>query len=211
MVAPSVQTRALTDADVYTVRAELYLVCQDCGEPKRPEVDRNIALALAADPGHLRALALRANRTQGAERLAVSRDLVRLHPSAWLSWVMLANAELDSVNGLASCDAEVPVRLLSLAPTQPYALGLAAQCELRAGREQTALDWSERAVRLRPASTSLLLQRAEILQGLSHCAELEALLPRLKNGWHEPVPAAKLEALSHCPVAGHAALAGHSP
>jgi hypothetical protein len=210
-VAPSVQTRALTDADVYAVRAVLYLTCQDCGEPKRPEVDRNIALALAADPGHLRALALRANRTHGAERLAVSRDLVRLHPSAWLSWVMLANAELDSVNGLASCDAEVPVRLVSLAPTQPYALGLAAQCELRSGREQNALDWSERAVRLRPASTSLLLQRAEILQALSRCTELAALLPRLENGWHEPVPAAKLEALSHCPVAGHAALAGHSP
>jgi hypothetical protein len=56
-----------------------------------------------------------------------------------------------------------------------------------------------------------LLQRAEILQALSHCAELEALLPRLENGWHEPVPAAQLEALSHCPVAGHAALAGQSP
>jgi hypothetical protein len=42
-------------------------------------------------------------------------------------------------------------------------------------------------------------------------AELEALLPRLKNGWHEPVPAATLEALSQCPVAGHSALAGQSP
>jgi hypothetical protein len=205
----TVQLRAMSDADVYTLRAELYLTCRDCGEPVRPEVDRNLALALAEDPGHLRALALRASRAHGAQQLALSRDLVRAHPEAWLAWLLLASAELDSQVGLTACDPEVPDRLLALAPSQPYALGLAAVCEQRAGHEDNALAWSERALRLKPASTKLMLQRAGILQAFARCAELDALLPRMKSGWHEPVPAAQLEALSRCAAKGGGELAIH--
>lgn len=199
---PQVQTtvRELSDADVYTLRAELFLTCRACGDDRAQKVAENLQAALKSDPDHLRANALLQLGAANADGRSVerSRALTHKHPDAWLAWLLLARAETNPGSAADGCDADVVSHLQALAPRQPYALMAAALCELHAKRRESALDLSSQAIKLRPANGELLLLRAALLRAVGQCDELKAVLERVRNATHTAVAEAQIQELSQC-------------
>jgi hypothetical protein len=192
------RVRALSDADVYTVRAELYSSCAGCSADSEKKTLENLRAALQAEPGHVRASVLLAQRTaaNGAGALAAARALQRRHPEAWLAWLNLARVQSDP--RAAGCDADVVPELAALAPEQPYAVMASALCELRAGHAQRALELSQRALSLAPASVELATLRAGVLRALGRCTELASMLTRVRSAAHTRVAPDQVEALAVC-------------
>lgn len=187
------QASALSDADVYELRAELSALCSHCD---KRELDENLKLALASAPDHLRATMLRAaERPQAAAvELAAAERLTREHPDAGLAYLHLA-----ALRGQADlperCAPDVLGQLERLLPYNAYALALRAQCEQSHGHPELALRLSRRALALAPNLPIMLLVHAELLSAQHACAELGTLLERIDRRGLDP---ALLSQLSHC-------------
>jgi Flp pilus assembly protein TadD len=190
------RVRALSDADVYTLRAELYSSCAGCSAESEQKTLENLQAALQAEPGHVRASVLLAQRT-GASGLADARALVQRHPEAWLAWLNLARAQSDP-RATGACDAEVVPKLAATAPNQPYALMASALCELRAGHGPNALELSARALSLAPNDVELATLRAGVLRSLGQCLELASIVSRVRSAAHTRVAPDQLGTLAVC-------------
>lgn len=194
--------RELSDADVYALRAELFMLCRTCGKEAAHKVSENLRAALQSDPNHLRARAMQAllSTSSGAQAVARDRALVQKHPDAWLAWLLLARSQSAGGSAADGCDAEVVPKLQSLAPRQPYALMSAALCELKAAHRESALALSAQALALQPANAVLMLLRATVLRALGACDELEGVVERVRNATHTPVTIGEiqLQQLSQC-------------
>ena len=206
------QISALSDADVYELRAEMAAVCEDCGDDRAREVDENIARALASDPTHLRASALSAQRapSPGSAQLQQAEQLVRAHPDAALAYVQLAMLR-DQANAPDRCAPELIARLESLAPYSAYALSLRARCAHAAGQAQSALALSKRALSLAPNNQRLSLAHAQLLYAQHACSELAALLERIRSNATDASVATRLDALTRCEAADQADQAQKTP
>lgn len=167
---PSVH--ALSDADVYCQRAELAAACCDCGESQQEKTAAQLALALRAEPDHVRANVLKLLRDPVADPAHVTRarELAHAHPDAWLAWVHLAYADPSS-----ACSGELPSRLQAIAPNNAHTLSVQAQCELAAGHLDNARALSQRALSAYPFSPHIALTHARILHAAGACDGLERL------------------------------------
>ena len=184
----------LGDADVHALRAQLYLNCPACGADERRLAAENVEQALRLEPNHLRASVIRNASLPPEQRLGVARELVRAHPEAWLAWVMLASAELS----VGRCAPEVSAHLRELGVSSARALMFAAVCQAASAERKAALELSARALRRQPADTAMLALQAGIFQAVGECAELQRLLPRLREAVHPRLAPETLEALSKC-------------
>jgi hypothetical protein len=195
-VAPEPEVSELSNADVYALRAQLYLNCPACADEEQRLALESIDQALRLDTWHVRASAIRYSFMPPAERLAFAQALVRAHPEAWLAWAMVARAEL--VGASHRCTSEVSARLHDLGATSARALMFAATCQAAAGARQEALDLSARALRRQPADTVMLSMQAAVFQAVGECAALQGLLPRLRESVHSKVSPETLEGLAEC-------------
>jgi hypothetical protein len=153
----------LSDADVYSLRAEIAATCSPCDAAQRERSQQLIGQALQAQPGHVRATLLRA-------QAADAPSLLSAHPESWLAWV---NA--GYVSPERACSAELRDHLQAIAPTNPHGLSLAATCAQRAGQTDQALGLSRQAYRAYPISPRITLSHARILHAAGACAELALL------------------------------------
>jgi tetratricopeptide (TPR) repeat protein len=202
----SAKPHPLGDADVYALRAQLNLLCPDCGKGHNQAALENLQLALNEDATHITATALAVliSPAAAAVEQARLRALTRAHPESWQAWLLLGRAQTRSDAVARSCDDEVAPKLRELAPAQPFALMYGAVCELAAGQRRAALELSARALALQPMMPGVLLLRAAILRATGECAELAAVLTSLHNAAHTRLPGEDLRKLSECrPILHH--------
>lgn len=192
--------RALSDAEVYVLRAKLYLSCQGprCRRSAQEKLRRNIELALRSDPHQLEASVMQLDELTGQRAIDQARVIVRAHPDAWLAWLALAAVELRPKRPLGRCDAEIAARLETLAPRQPYALMLGALCEAAASHNEQALALSARALSIQPGNGALLLLRTFVLLELKQCDELRKVAGRLRDVAHGRLATKTIDRLEHC-------------
>jgi tetratricopeptide (TPR) repeat protein len=150
----------LSDADVYSVRAEVAAACAGCNASQR---ELQLSQALRAQPGHVRATILHA-----PDKPAPS--LVSAHPESWLAWVHTAYTQPER-----ACSAELRDHLQAIAPDNAHTLALAATCAQQAGQTDQALSLSKRAFSAYPISSRITLSHARILRAAGACAELTRL------------------------------------
>jgi predicted Zn-dependent protease len=118
-----------------------------------------------------------------------ARALVREQPDAWLAWVSLgvAAARAGKFGELARDPASDPgSHAPLLAPNQPYAVFMKALSFAARGEREQAIEISDRALRMQPTNTSLLLARAELLAQLSACKPLHETVARIDQIAHHP-------------------------
>ncbi len=161
--------RTLTAAEAHDVRLGLYRP----GDPAA--VEPEVEAALAADPGDVRALVFRGERTP-AEAAALARRAVEAHPESPLAWAFLARSgfppgdhagRVDALRKAVALDPEHPVRELELSREL-----------LALGRYSEALGLAERAGRAAPFSPNAPYLAAWSLAGLGRCAEASASAER---------------------------------
>jgi hypothetical protein len=186
--------RVLSSADVYALRARLYLGCPGCSDEPRRQAELNIEQALRLEPTHLGGSVLRYSFLSKSERLQFAQGLVRAHPKVWLTYWMLAGAEL----GAGRCSPEVVAHLRELGAHSAYALMMAGTCEAAAGARQDALELTGRALRMQPADTQLLILRAAVLLATHDCPALQSLLPRIRNAVHVQAESELLAKFAAC-------------
>jgi hypothetical protein len=176
LIKPHVDT--LSDADLYALRARLALASAASWDDRKLEAQRNLALALRAEPTHLQALALQ--QLVGDSRVPIDavRAAVNAHPNEWLAWLLLARAEPGPAS---QCEPEVADHLEALAPHRATALIQAALCRARAGQRDNAVRLAERASHLEPRSPGLLNLQARILLALGECGRLKQVVAELQR------------------------------
>lgn len=158
---PAAAVVPLSDADVYSLRAEVAATCSPCDAAQRERSQKFLALALQADPTHVRATILRAQ----------PNELIKSHPENWLSWVHAAYTQPER-----ACTSELRDHLQAIAPESPHTLSLAATCAQQTGQTDQALALSKRAFSAYPISPRITLSHARILHAAGACAELAQLL-----------------------------------
>jgi len=77
----------------------------------------------------------------------------------------------------------------------------AAMCQAASGDRQSALELSARALSRQPADSTMLALQAGVLQAVGECAELQRLVPRLREAIHPRLAPETLEELSQCRAA----------
>ncbi|HET8938593.1 MAG TPA: hypothetical protein VFN67_34345, partial [Polyangiales bacterium] len=154
---PAAAVVPLSDADVYSLRAEVSATCSPCSAAQQERTQKFLALALQTDPTHVRATILRAQPD----------ELIKSHPENWLSWVHAAYTQPTR-----ACTSELRDHLQAIAPDSPHTLSLAATCAKQAGQTDQALGLSKRAFSAYPISPRITLTHARILHFAGACAEL---------------------------------------
>jgi hypothetical protein len=199
-VSVTPRVRSLSDADVYALRAKLYLTCPggSCRAQARERARQNAALALQSDPNQLDAAVLQLERYKGQKGIERARILARAHPDAWLAWLALGVAELGAKGPFGHCDADVSPRLTTLAPRQPYALMISAMCDAAAGNRDQALAASARGLSIQPGNAALLLLRSAVLLALRECDDLQKLMPRLRGIVHGQLASSAIDRIERC-------------
>jgi len=160
-VDPELAERTLSQSEVYTLRLTMGMAWP------RERLEKEVAEALALDPGHVAALEWRAEWNR-AEGVALARRAIAAHPGDARAWAML---------GRALARTEAPRRemesawrkAVELDPTSQNLLGLAASVVSTAPAE--AEDLAFRAVGLAPWSPVAHSIRAEALVAIGGCAE----------------------------------------
>lgn len=170
--------RALDDADVYSLRAEIAALCRDCDARARERSSQQLRLALEREPNHLRANVLQAltqppGPTRLANEAARAQALTQAHPEAPLAWVHLGYADPAQ-----ACSPTRLQRLRELAPHDAHALSQRAQCELRVGRRDSALALSRLAFAAYPISPRITAAHMHLLRDAGACEALERLQER---------------------------------
>jgi hypothetical protein len=187
----------MSSADVYALRARLYLGCPGCAEDKRRAVIDNIEQALRRDPQQLEAAVLHVLVLPDQRRMESARALVQAHPGSWQAWAMLVLAE-GSVEHATRCSPEARVHLAELGAESAYAMMISATCEAAEGDKQKALSIAARALSRQPADVQLLTLQADLLLQLQECEALKQLVPRLKNALHAKVAPALFAKIEAC-------------
>jgi predicted Zn-dependent protease len=154
----------LSDADVYSLRAEVAASCSPCDSAQQERAQKLVAQALQVDPKHVRANILRGDP-------AAAPSLVAAHPENWLSWVHAAYTQPER-----ACTSELRDHLQAIAPEAPHTMSLAATCALQAGQRDEALSLSKRAFSAYPISPKITLSHARVLHAAGACGELTQLL-----------------------------------
>lgn len=161
---PAAAVVPLSDADVYSLRAEVSATCSPCEAAQIERTQKLLAQALQADPTHVRASILRADP-------AAAQALIASHPENWLSWVHAAYVQPER-----ACTSELRDHLQAIAPESPHTLSLSATCALQSGQTDQALGLSRRAFRAYPISPRITRSHARVLHAAGACAELTQLL-----------------------------------
>jgi hypothetical protein len=196
-VAVAVPTvSAISSADIYAMRARLYLACHGCTGDPRGAALQNIEQALHRDPNQLEAAVLRVSLLPEERRADSARALVQAHPGAWQAWAMLVMIE-ESVEH-ARCSTEARARLSELGANSAYSLMFSAMCEALEGDTQKALAVSARALRRQPADAYLLGLQAELLLAIHECEAAKQLVPRLRNVLHAAIDPSLFERIAAC-------------
>ena len=186
---PAAAVQPLSDADVYSLRAEVALASSSGRERGAAQLMQ----ALRKDPKHVRASILRAENQ-------VASGLVAAHPESWLAWVHTAYTEPSR-----TCTAELRDHLQAIAPDNAHTLSLAATCAQQSGQTDQALVLSKRAFSAYPLSARITLSHARILQAAGACDEL-AILKENAFGLDPSSPArATLMKLGECLRPSHKA------
>jgi tetratricopeptide (TPR) repeat protein len=195
VAAPAIS--AMSSADVYALRARLFLGCPACTEDQLGAAIDNIEQALHRDPQQLEASVLRIIVLPDQRRLESARALVQAHPGAWQAWATLVMTE-QSVEHAARCSPEARIHLAELSANSVYAMMLSAICEAAEGDKQKALSIAARALRRQPADARLLAMQAGLLLHLRECAALQQLVPRLKNVVHAKIDSKLFARIEAC-------------
>lgn len=179
-----VTERMLSPAEVRDLRLGLRRFNGSAG------LDEEVAAALAADPAHVRALMIRAERTP-AEATALARRAVEAHPESALAWAFLGRSGLPP--GDHAARAEAFRKALDRTPDDPaHALDLAAEL-IALARPSEALPLIEEAERAVPFTPTAPYYRAWALAGLGRCAEASASVRRAQGLAHEDSPISEAE------------------
>jgi hypothetical protein len=191
--------RAMSSADIYALRARLYLGCPGCTQDPRGAALENIEQALRRDPHQLEAAILQVALLPDQRRAESARALVRAHPEAWQAWSMLVVAE-SAENAGGRCASDARQRLSELGANSTDALMFSAMCEAAEGEKQKALAISANALARQPADAVLLGMQAELLLRLRECEAVKQLVPRLRNVVHARVDPSLFERIGECSV-----------
>jgi tetratricopeptide (TPR) repeat protein len=168
-VDPRVSERTLTAAEARDVR--LGLNRRGDHAALEPEVEA----ALAADPGDVRALMSRGERTPG-EAAALAHRAVEAHPESPLAWAFLGRSGFPP--GDHAGRAEALRRAVALDPEHPARAMELSRELLALGRSAEALGLAERAGRAAPFSPNAPYLAAWALAGLGRCTEASASVER---------------------------------
>lgn len=190
------QELPIDEADIHTARAQAALVGAGHDSKRRAELaaeaKRELALALAADPGHPLARHLLAS---SAPRDAIARLRARVarQPSDGDAWLLLSHllyGEADYV------EAEVALhRAVELEPNDADANNGLAWLLVRVGRAEEALGPAERAAKLGPWSPEVLDTQAAALYGARRCSEALSVQRRAVERTSDAPPALQAELL----------------
>jgi hypothetical protein len=188
---PEVQTssRTMSRADEHALRALLRMTCFKCPDHLRGQWREDVQLALSSDPSNVRAIALTVtDESQNAElALSRARVLVRERPEDWLAWVTLGVAAMRAgkfAELAGQPGADPGLHAPRLAPSQPYALLMAAVSHAVRGEREPAIRVSAAAQRMQPTNGALLVARAELLAQLSACEQLREVAARVGQMAH---------------------------
>lgn len=194
---PEPNVTELSSADIYALRAQLFMQCSGCGAEERRLAAENVEQALRLEPHHLRASIVRFSVLPKAQRVPAAQALTRAHPESQLAWYVLAGAEI-STSVPPRCTPDVTSRLRGLGKSSARALMLVATCQALAGDKQDALDLVASALRRQPADTTVLMLQAVVLLTLRECLALQPLVPRLRTAVHAKVAPEFLARLERC-------------
>lgn len=182
----AVETK-LTPADVHALKAGVALAAAQMlvdAAPHRAEAERELALALADDPGNVGALRLLAERAPAAERESIARRAVAAHPDDGLSWLSLAQA-LRPSPGASSEREQALRRATELLPDHPTAFNSLAWLLVQEGKPREALPLAVTAVQLAPWEPFYQDTLAACLAALGRCTEAVAAQARAVEGLTE--------------------------
>ena len=167
-----VEERTLTSAEAREVR--LGLRRSGSQSSAEPEVEA----ALAADPGDVRALMARAERTPAAAT-ALAHRAVEAHPESPLAWAFLGREGLPRTDHSGRADAFC--KAVALDPEHPArALDLVAEL-LALAQYPEALELAQRAGRTAPFSPVAPYYAAWALAGVGRCTDASASVEQAKS------------------------------
>jgi hypothetical protein len=182
---PEVRARARTlgPAEQRVLRVEVALVGAARDEEARAALVRELDLALAADPDHVGALALKA-RLAPADALPLARRAVAARPEDARAWALLARAL--PADAPAAREAALR-RALALAPGDVDVAAALAAALVAAGRAEEALPLAGRAARAAPWDPRSHEVHAAALAAVDRCADALAAARRaVEVAWEVP-------------------------
>lgn len=182
----TVETRvySLNDADIYALRAALYLTCLKCAtsSEQREKVRFNVRMALTKDPYHVAATILRRTMDESSLGfLTEARTLTKHHSDDWRSWVYLFHALAKSGSTYEEMKTAVDKAML-LDRDQSYVQLAAASLATQVGRWKAAIRHGQTALSGQPRNPSVLLQYGSILAQMGCCEELGNIHRRVTRG-----------------------------
>ena len=188
------EVHAMAAADVSALRGLLHATCPRCEAADRARWARaDVEDALRLKPHHLRAVATRLMYINGGWEGA-SPDEAQLlseqYPNQWLSWFLLAQAQVTQDEDTGSARNAI-ARALTLAPHQPYVLALAAVLEAKSGKKSKALEYLERIAELQPSELELVQARVALLSVIGECDKARSAFEQMSNLAHGHMPESK--------------------
>lgn len=164
-----VTIRPLTAAETHLVRAQVALAAPRSPE-RLAEAEKEVELALAADPACVGALQLLAPLVAPHTRVENGRRAVAAHPDDGWAWLLLADALWDA-QGPAGERYQAYRRAVELLPDSPLVLTRAARNLLSRDQRPEALALAERAAQLAAWNGEVLTIHALALAAVGRCAD----------------------------------------
>jgi Flp pilus assembly protein TadD len=176
----AIHERLLMPADVHAIRARAALAgaaVQVQSAPHLEEARSELAAALAADPGNVRALWTQIGLVSQAERLPLAQRATAAHPEDGLAWLALGES-LAKTPESRPARAAAYRKVTELLPDHPQAFHALAIIELQEGRPAEGLPLALAASRMAPWDSAILNTLAVALAGVGRCTEAVAAASR---------------------------------
>jgi tetratricopeptide (TPR) repeat protein len=176
----AIRERPMTAADVHATRARAALggasvLAQSA--PHQEEARAELAAALAADPGNVRALWTQISLVPEAERLPLAQRATAAHPDDGLAWLALGET-LGQGPESRTARAAAYRKATELLPDHPQAFHALAVMDLQEGRPKEALPLAVAASRMAPWDSTILNTLAAALAEVGRCTEAVAAASR---------------------------------